>query len=87
MALFKRRVEALSRGDQEQAEALAAQMRAECPERSIKNALAAGYLQAGLREGLPAAQHDQLMTWIGELQLGDEIRALASGSKRLPRLP
>jgi hypothetical protein len=83
MMLFKEQTDALERGDREAAEALAARTRAECSERSIKNALAAGYLQAGLREGLSAERHDQLMAWVGELGMGEEIRALAAGITRL----
>ncbi|MEW1914831.1 hypothetical protein AB0442_41815 [Kitasatospora sp. NPDC085895] len=52
-------------------------IRRECEPRVIKQHLAAGLLQAGLREGLTRAQHDQLMGWTKELGLGPQIVELA----------
>lgn len=82
--LFKLQTRASEAGRADEAEAIAALMAAMCSPRAILTTLAGAYLQAGLREGLPAPAHDQLMTWIGELQLGDSMRDLAATIRRLP---
>ncbi|MEW1911305.1 hypothetical protein AB0442_23130 [Kitasatospora sp. NPDC085895] len=64
-------------GDAPRADHFLQRIRQECQPRAIKQHLAAGLLQAGLREGLTRAQHDQLMGWMKELGLGPQIVELA----------
>ncbi|MEW1911274.1 hypothetical protein AB0442_22975 [Kitasatospora sp. NPDC085895] len=64
-------------GDGPRADHFLQRIRQECAPRAIKQHLAAGLLQAGLREGLTRAQHDQLMGWTKDLGLGPQIIELA----------
>ncbi|WP_327359836.1 hypothetical protein [Streptomyces sp. NBC_01304] len=82
--LFREQMQAAKRGDQKTADRIAELMTATVQPRIITQTVAAGYLQAGLREGLPANRHDQLMAWIDELNLGPEIRTAAAKVRRLP---
>jgi hypothetical protein len=84
MLLFREGNAAAVWGDRVTAEAMQARMRRECSPAAIKNALAAVLLRTGLREGLPADRHAQLMTWIDDLRLGREIRKVAATIRRVP---
>ncbi|MFL4497351.1 hypothetical protein ACJ6WD_39865 [Streptomyces sp. VTCC 41912] len=78
--LFKEMTEAQTGGEKD---AIARRMRDECSHRACINAMAAGYMQSGLREGLPGKALDQLLKWVDELELGPEIRELVGKIERL----
>lgn len=82
--LFREQMHASERGDETTAARIADMMHAVLPHHVIIRTVAAAYLQAGLREGLPADRHDQLMGWVDELGLGEEIRTAAASIRRLP---
>ncbi|MGA5824098.1 hypothetical protein ACPC54_40410 [Kitasatospora sp. NPDC094028] len=75
--LFKELTQAKEAGDEARAEEISQRMVKLCSRRTIVQTISAGYLQAGLREGLPKATHDELMAMLAELEVGGEIRRLA----------
>ncbi|MCC9310089.1 hypothetical protein LN042_23980 [Kitasatospora sp. RB6PN24] len=74
--LFKEMYDARAAGDDERADSVMEHIKLMCTPKMIKMNLAAGYMQAGMREGLTKEQHDQLKGWINDLGYGPEIQAM-----------
>lgn len=82
--LFRAQVDASAAGDEQMAELFKGLLQTMCSEHVVKLTVAGALLNVGLRQGLPAKEHDQLMEWFEEFDMSDDMRALAAGIQRLP---
>ncbi|RGD55410.1 hypothetical protein DR950_41850 [Kitasatospora xanthocidica] len=75
--LFQELMDAQEAGNDELAQSIRERMLLVCSRATILRTISAGYLQAGLREGLPQKTHDELMSMLTELGVSGELKRLA----------
>jgi len=81
VVLFKEMMDAQAAGDEARAESVRGHIEVMCSPFIIKQNLAAGLMQAGLREGLARADHERLVGWIKDLGYGEEIQKMVASIK------
>ncbi|MFD8385238.1 hypothetical protein ACFV2X_43100 [Streptomyces sp. NPDC059679] len=83
--LFRAHVDASAAGNEPTAQLFQSLLLATCSEQVIKATIAGAYLQVGLEHGsLPAQSHDFLAEHMAGANVGEEMRELAAGIKRVP---